>query len=76
MPGSRGSVPRRGAEDLRREDDHPPEGLQRAPCSLQQAGVRPPHPARLHDLGPRRALLAQPGVHVAKTLLVAQRQLT
>ena len=43
-----GEVPWRGAEDLRRAYDCAAEGVQRAPGPLQQAGLRPPLPPRLH----------------------------
>ena len=48
VPGGRGQVPRRGAEDLRRADDRPPEGLQRAAGAEQQESLRPPLSLRLH----------------------------
>ena len=48
MPGGRGPVPRRGAQDIRREDDHPAEGLQRAARHVKQEGLGPAHTPRLH----------------------------
>ena len=39
VPGGRSQVSRRGAEDLRRADDRPPEGLQRAAGPEQQEGL-------------------------------------
>ena len=48
MPRGRGPFPRRGAQDLRREDDHPAEGLQRAARHVEQEGLGPAHTARLH----------------------------